>query len=191
LKTDHLWPTPVWRFSPEGIDNKVILDDCWSAKRHDPGTKASNGGGWQSISRPLVQSSTDIKRLLWTIEHELEACCQAIGMPQPGRIGNYWININGPRDFNYQHCHPGARLSGVYYVQVPPESGRLIFPRSHLADYVYGTLGYKETDYNKPLQAYEPQVGECIVFPAELQHYVEANQAPDKEFRVSIAFNVV
>jgi uncharacterized protein (TIGR02466 family) len=188
LITDEFWPTPIWRFDLPEIDPGVILEDCFSAKTVDPGTVLSNGGGWQSISRPVAQSSTDIKKLLWTIEHHLQPCCEAIGMHQAGRIGNYWININGYKDFNYQHCHPGAKLSGVYYVQAPKTSGNLVFPRAPLADYIHGSMNYRETRYNKPFAEYEPVVGQVLVFPAELQHSVNANMT--KEFRVSIAFNV-
>ena len=42
-------------------------------------------------------------------------------------IDNMWANINPRYGFNRSHVHPNVLWSGVYYVQVPPQSGRIFF----------------------------------------------------------------
>ena len=41
------------------------------------------------------------------------------------RLGNMWANINPPGGMNNTHLHSNALFSGVYYVKVPANSGRL------------------------------------------------------------------
>ena len=47
------------------------------------------------------------------------------GMIDKPGLGNMWANINYPGSYNKQHIHPNSQWSGVYYVKVPKNSGRL------------------------------------------------------------------
>jgi uncharacterized protein (TIGR02466 family) len=67
-------------------------------------------------------------------------------------------------------------LSGVYYVQIPKNSGRLVFE-------------YNINQFQNYLSWIEPVVGNFIIFPSTLNHYVTKNLGD--ECRVSISFNVI
>ncbi len=109
---------------------------------------------------------------------------------------NMWAIVNPRYAYNRSHTHPGVLWSGVYYVQTPPDSGRIFFtdPRSQ-AQVIRPRL-----DPNKPLPAeawsevyYQPIEGRVLLFPAWLLHEVEPNlsdrEGPEGD-RISVAFNV-
>jgi len=101
---------------------------------------------------------------------------------------HYWINFNRTGDFNRRHHHTDITtlFSGVYYLKVPSDSGRIIFhdPRSRTIDAMMDTkyCGYQ------PEVSIDPQPGMIIYFPSWLEHEVEMNESDDE--RISIAFNI-
>ena len=114
--------------------------------------------------------------------------------PKPG-LGNMWANINYPGSYNKQHIHPNSQWSGVYYVQVPKNSGSLFVedPRpgpNHL-------LPRRIKEIPKALWhvvTYPAIEGQMIMFPAWLPHGVEANESKEKGeegWRVSVSFNFI
>jgi len=108
---------------------------------------------------------------------------------------HYWINFNRTGDFNRRHHHTDITtlFSGVYYLKVPSDSGRIIFhdPRSRTIDAMMDTkyCGYQ------PEVSIDPQPGMIIYFPSWLEHEVETNLAigkdPSEHDRISIAFNII
>ena len=110
---------------------------------------------------------------------------------------NMWANINPRHGFNRHHIHPNTLWSGVYYVQVPPDAGRILFsdPRPQAQNltprYVRGQQRKREvwSEVN-----FQPIEGRVILFPSWLPHEVEPNmselegQAGD---RISISFNFI
>lgn len=85
------------------------------------------------------------------------------------------------------HVHPGANVSGVYYVSAPPaalepgEAGKISFydprPRATMAQ-----LPYQATRHRVA-----PKPGDMYLFPAWLEHSVSAFQGEGT--RLCIAFN--
>lgn len=112
-------------------------------------------------------------------------------------MDNMWANISPRNAFNRMHVHPGVIWSGVYYVQVPENSGRIYFsdPRVQaqmLRPYIDGE-GRKEA-HNWSEVYYEPIEGRLVLFPAWLLHEVEPNLSDRKDDagnRISISFNLV
>jgi len=102
-----------------------------------------------------------------------------------------WINCTPPGSHNSAHVHPGAEISGVFYISVPPESGRLVFrdPRpqsemSHLTTKFGTALGAL-----RPRFEVTPEPGELLLFPSWLMHQVEPGLG-QHGLRISMAFNI-
>ena len=108
---------------------------------------------------------------------------------------NMWANISPRYGYNRNHIHPGVLWSGVYYVQAPPNSGRIFFtdPRAQ------AQIIRPRFDPDQPSRSnawtevyYEPIEGRMLLFPAWLVHEVEPNMAdnegPDAD-RISVSFN--
>jgi uncharacterized protein (TIGR02466 family) len=111
-------------------------------------------------------------------------------------IDNMWTNILPRFAYNRGHIHPNALWSGVYYVQAPPGSGRILFtdprPQAQMLAprYLPGVQRRPEVWAEVYYEAVE---GRLIVFPAWLLHEVEPNVAeadgPAGD-RISVSFNL-
>jgi uncharacterized protein (TIGR02466 family) len=85
------------------------------------------------------------------------------------------------------HVHPGANISGVYYVAAPPaalergESGKISFydprPRANMNQLSFQSTRHREA----------PVPGDMILFPSWLEHAVSPFQGGGE--RICIAFN--
>jgi uncharacterized protein (TIGR02466 family) len=103
-----------------------------------------------------------------------------------------WLQINQPGSLFNRHDHYGAIVSGVFYLEVPENSGNLKFhnplePR-RASDVFFDRIRKEENQYNYDFIEYVPKVGEMIMFESWLQHSVEINKA-DKD-RLSVSYNV-
>ena len=101
---------------------------------------------------------------------------------------SFWGMINSPGSSNKLHSHIKGNkafipptmqnirdgfgtFSGVFYLQVPENSGNLVFVDRDGQEYVC-----------------EPKVGKLVTFPGSLKHYVEENKS--NRDRISISFNI-
>lgn len=108
---------------------------------------------------------------------------------------NFWANINPRRGYKRNHIHPNVLWSGVYYVQAPPNSGRIFFGDPRAQSLVL-TPRYVADRPRKPevwSEVYfEPVEGWVILFPAWLTHEVEPNvsgKTGSDGDRISMSFN--
>lgn len=83
----------------------------------------------------------------------------------------FWFNEMGPGHRTSLHSHEeeDELLSAVYYLQVPPDSGRLVLWEADTAHRI------------------EPEEGMLLMFPPQLPHEVEENRSGAA--RLSVAFN--
>ena len=86
------------------------------------------------------------------------------------RVG-WWLNIMRPGDITFAHTHDEEDeiLSGVYYIDVPPDSGTLV-----LID------GVRREEV-------QPHAGMFIFFAPEILHEVTCNESG--RLRISVGFN--
>ena len=110
----------------------------------------SNIGGYHSDTTLFSRTEPAIvalRELVQAALHEyvpkfLEANCHAPPTKLNLRLWGWGINMRAG-DINFQHVHPDAKVSGVYYVSVPPppkgasaEEGAIMFvdprPRAHM-----------------------------------------------------------
>ena len=102
-----------------------------------------------------------------------------------------WINRNPKGASNTRHTHitysRPLLLSGVYYIKVPENSGRIRFYDPRLIS----LMNPPDYEYYHDSQLYnfiEPQEDMILFFPSWLEHDVEVNQS--NEERISIGFNI-
>ena len=90
------------------------------------------------------------------------------GCPNPP----FWFNLAKPGELTGVHDHArDASVSGVFHVQIPPDSGALFFRADGEGDLML-----------------EPVEGTVVLFPSTLRHGVRENRS-NKE-RISLAFNL-
>ena len=84
-------------------------------------------------------------------------------------ISRSWFNINSTGNSNNWHHHGGHPMVGVFYIQVPKNSGSIEFQK------------------NEEVFSYLPSVGDFLLFSGNLNHRVLENQST--EDRISLAIN--
>ena len=105
------------------------------------------------------------------LEKSLVVPYKELGLP----MDEFWFNIAGPGESTGWHDHKErSKLSGVYYLHVPDNSGDIHF-RKKIDD---ETFEWKM----------KSKTGKLILFDSSIEHSVPENKS--KEDRISIAFNL-
>ena len=184
------WSTPVWDCPVTNIDNKSIKDYCLQVREEKPGVVISNRGGWHSKDLILP-----IPPALEQLFNDLIVFANDVGHRYTGinnlTLGNWWININGPYDYNMPHDHQNSILSGAYYVSVPEKNmGNLILHREDKSEFFLTSKVQREETMANNLAITCPiQESMFYLFPSWVKHSVERNEGTQE--RISIAFNLV
>ena len=97
------------------------------------------------------------------------------------KLINYWSQIHLPNESTNLHNHvdednlsSSPDISGVYYVNTPKNSGKLVFE-------------YPINQYQSKRYYVNPIVGRYVLFPSTLNHFVTKNLS--KKQRIAISFN--
>ena len=100
-----------------------------------------------------------------------------------------WAVVNGPGSSNRLHNHPYNYLSGVFYLQVPPDSGPLVFhdPRPQ-SEVLSPPKKIGETIHTSSRVSWSPKQNDLLFFPSWLNHEVEENNS--NEERIILSFNL-
>jgi len=173
------------------IKNKPLIDYLLKLKKQDKkGRKISNPTGWQSFDFDLNQ------KLFLELSKQIEInfVKYVNSIPLHGEqfiIKEMWGNINRYKDYNVPHIHGGSVISGVYYLKIPAESGRICFynPASEGIDYLWAHCTKEFTQQNSSIWKMDVEEGDLFLFPSWLKHSVDPN-LNKKEDRISIAFNI-
>ena len=94
-------------------------------------------------------------------------------------------------NFNYAHTHGGSNISGIYYLSVPGDSGKLLFnnPDKTIQNLTFFDGPFKSfNEYNSTQFEIIPKENLLVLFPSHIEHYVEPNKSDEP--RISIAFNI-
>ena len=115
-----------------------------------------------------------------------------LALPLKSRFSiNVWMNCSPAGSHNSAHVHPGSEVSGVFYISVPPDSGRIVFrdprPQSEMSQ-----LHSKDGEVFKALTprfVVSPEPGDLLLFPSWLMHQVEPGR-DQNGLRISMALNI-
>ena len=172
------------------FDTDSLSNLCFELqnKNKDYGRISSNLGGWQSDD--LFDAYTIISNLRKLIYNHIDIYSKNFKLNKKLKLDNLWININGYKDLNLPHIHPNNILSGVFYVKVPKNSGKIRFenPCLDLMESVYQNSIIEYNSINSATWSLEPDENLLILFPSFLKHSVLPNMNK-KEKRISISFN--
>ena len=168
---------------------KDLIKCAYDYRKKDPkGRVISNEGGWQSS---LIQNDDNIIKS--TLMKVISSYFQSNKIFEyGGDLDTLWININGKGDYNVNHNHPLADLSGTVWIKTPKNSGKLQFISPH--DFVQAKemsfYSKKYRDENKifPNYYFPPTAGFVIIFPSFLLHQVRPNKS--NQDRISVSFNL-
>ena len=158
---------------------KVTIERCYELKRIVPERYFTNRGGYQSEDIDLI---TVFPELFNGIKPHLDEVMSEIGPKL--FLDNAWLNINKYGDYNEVHVHPYSVLSMVFYIKTNENTGNINFYNPAEVD-AFGITGSYDGAYS--IFSIIPNVGDLIIFPSYLRHFVEPNKS--EEERISISAN--
>lgn len=104
---------------------------------------------------------------------------------QPYQVTNSWINRHNAGGWTEEHVHRGCQISIVYYLQVPENSGRIMF-RDPLEFHWAG----EPSDYRSlPDASWYPvnvRTGDVLFFPGWLPHKTEKNNSTESRYVLTV-----
>ena len=179
IKISALWPTIIMR-SAYAENLEAMKNEVYRLTGIAGSVKKSNYGGWQSdvhlhennVFEPLCSAVGDL--------------CARMFKVRGARIHQMWACINKRNDQNLIHSHTNNYdLSGVFYLNVPGDSGDIVFrdPRpgaNHAPRRLFKDDGDSEF--------FTPSEGLIILFPSYLEHFVLPNRSDGD--RISMSFNL-
>lgn len=177
----NMFSTPFWVAEVE-FDNERLLQEIYKFSMEVPNQDRSNSGGYQGHGF----KDPEWVKLINSAVPELEQNpIKKMGMAA-------WVNINQYGHFNHRHTHFNSDifLSGIYYVKVPENSGGVRFwdPRGPL---ISTSMDHKYFNHGYTFHELQPDPGTLCFFPSWLEHDVLPNMNPQREDRISIAFNIM
>jgi uncharacterized protein (TIGR02466 family) len=107
-------------------------------------------------------------------------------------ITDSWINVHRRGHTAGPHVHHNSLISGVLYLQAPPNSGDLVFHRELLSLVPFPPALDLDVDsfniYNCKSWGFKPTTNDICLFPSVVMHSVDPSESDEE--RWSLAFNV-
>jgi len=173
MKRHDVFATPIWHIegSSESLVNE-LYQGAYRFKEKFKSENKSNKGGYQS---PPFDWDKFHPQGIEYIESKVK---EIIGDDYKLGVDSWWYNINGKGNWNLPHSHPGCDFALVWYLT--DSDGLLQIMNPHL-----------NVKLTKPLSnsvTIDAKVGDILMFPAEIVHYVLPNERETD--RVSISVNL-
>lgn len=116
-----------------------------------------------------------------------------LGYDQEMRITSSWINLHKIGNMTPDHTHANSILSGVLFLDVPPDSGhfRIASPYNSGNRLLTAQIELEQksvTPFNTRFLHVEPTSGQLLIFPSQLHHM--ATESQSTEDRWTLSFNV-
>jgi uncharacterized protein (TIGR02466 family) len=170
------------------IDLNDIRRLSYDIKNNQQSRSFTNKGGFQS---DFVDDLPEMQDLIFEIEIRLENLREIFKFKDAKRLAveSMWININPPFSYNNFHTHINSYISGVFYIDVPENSGNIEFKHPAILQPLFVTEDIFEeyNAYNSSKWIISPEQNQLIMFPGWLEHGVSQNLS--EHDRISIAFN--
>ena len=185
-----MFPTLVWKIQlnaelHDAIDVKILA--ALERIRHGL-PELGPGQGWQSDT--TLHELEEFRDLISYINNAAQSVLRFLRIGYNAfEITGCWATVLAKGAVHKAHSHPNNFLSGVYYVRTHPGTDTINFhdPRNQTG--IIRPPVVELTADNTDQVVVTVKNGTLLVFPAYLQHSVDANMS-EKE-RISISFNIM
>jgi uncharacterized protein (TIGR02466 family) len=186
FKVHQLWATPIY-------ENYIPVEDNWvNFVKSEDYKRMASGNGDITKDYYILEKLPDLKK---EIENHINLFVEKylkVNKDVSFYLTNSWIIQHHPNDHAQSHFHTNSLLSGVYYLDVPKNSGDIRFLRMEQMHYVFPSsfnINYSENTYQNcydyPIDTTD---GKILIFPSHINHGVWKNETNEK--RYSLSFNV-
>ena len=189
MRKNLLWPTEIYSFKSDIIDNDKIKEILLEKEKTEPTRELSNRGGWQSHAEILKDDGfSEIEDFLYECTSHILKDIFIDGTKF--FIVSSWANVNRKGDYNERHVHSNSHWSCVYYVTETYKSSIFfIDPRIRAQMFMPYDLFNEENKYYGQIGPGENEPGDAWFFPSWLEHGVTNNTTNHP--RISISCNFI
>lgn len=186
-----IYSVPFWQSDYPEIENnkELFLDAVRRYKEENPSINKSNIFGYHSPDN--LHHVPELSSLFQYIcGMGFKATSDLDFIECDVAVTSAWLNINDSRQcMNTEHVH-GDVFSGVFYLKVPEESGRLVLHNPAINRMWNGcNLPSQKNQFTADSIRIDPVEGSIVLFPSYLAHSVETNNHDEE--RISISFNII
>ena len=185
-----MFPTLVWkvqlRRELHTAINTKILATIEGMRRED--AELGSGQGWQSDQN--LHEREEFQDLVSCVDKVASSALRFWRIGDNAiELTSCWANVLGKGAAHRLHNHPNNYLSGVYYVRTVPGADTINFhdPRNQTG--IIRPPVVELTAENTDQVVVSVKNGTLLLFPAYLQHSVDANRGEQE--RVSVSFNLM
>jgi uncharacterized protein (TIGR02466 family) len=185
-----MFPTLVWKAQLEAQLHREIAARVLTVLAHMRSSlpPLAPGHGWQSI--PTLHTLEELRDLVSCVRRVVAGILQFLKVGYDVfEISACWATVLATGAAHRVHHHPNNYLSAVYYLRTHAGADSINFhdPRNQTG--IIRPPVVNLTANNTDQVVVRVRNGTLLVFPAYLQHSVDAN-ASDGE-RISISFNIM
>ena len=170
-------------------DEKKIFPDLKYKDNFDGAFKVSNDNQLHKHNHPVLRSLHE--KIQNHLDHFVHEVLEVRSTIYPSILASWAVQVQ-PKGFSPSHLHYGNSLSGILYVDVPPDSGSITFHKEHTWCNLFHTSIEppleKQNQYTSNTFTVNPSAGTILLFPNHLKHNINTNKS--QEYRYSIAFDV-
>lgn len=187
-----IFSVPLWETEFPDFDSKkeIFLETVKEYRKENPrGDNSSSVNGYQSPE--YLHTKENLRCLFEHICYVAEKASNQLNFSKNTiYITGSWVNFNENRQtINSPHNHEDI-FSGVFYLNIPKESGKLCLINPSINSLWMGKkLSEEKTKFTSEVLKIEPKEGMILLWPSYLNHYVEPNNHDDA--RISISFRVI
>jgi len=188
-----LFPQKVLFYKCEKFEEirKNLIDYCYGEKKKNKSANLTLINGWQSNSN--IHENKDFFIFLNYLNDNIENCIKDYHIkPQGFYVDTCVINIGSQNSYQNSHTHPHTHMSGVFWIQIPPNSGEFVFenPSNFAQSKVLNLFDENDARNNNLYQSYNinPIEGHILFFPPNLRHGVNLNKS--ELDRITVGFNI-
>jgi hypothetical protein len=157
-------------FLPDAAELNRQIMDAYRKLREEEVLRRSHfiGGRYENlyVERNLIPA-------IASVMEQAESCARSIlQWTAPALRSGFWLNDMGPGEMTSEHDHDedDELLSGVYYVQVPQDSGELVVVDRRIRSVV------------------TPEAGMFVFFAPTVLHSVSVNRSGDRRLSMGMNF---
>jgi uncharacterized protein (TIGR02466 family) len=185
-----MFPTLVWKVQLEAQLQRTIDARVSGVLTRMRGTlpPLAPGHGWQSIQ--ALHTLAELRDLVGCVRHVVTGILRFLKVSyETIEISACWATVLATGAAHRVHHHPNNYLSAVYYLRTHPGADSINFhdPRSQAGVIRPPVRGLTANNTDQVVTSVRN--GTLLVFPAYLQHSVDANASEGE--RVSISFNIM
>ncbi|MGQ0836263.1 MAG: 2OG-Fe(II) oxygenase family protein [Gammaproteobacteria bacterium] len=185
-----MFPTFVWRIEIEAQARRTIEAKVLAALSRLRGNlpPLAPGQGWQSAQ--TLHALEDFRDLMSWVRDTVTGILRFLRIGYDAfEVTAGWATVLARGAAHKVHHHPNNFLSGVYYVRTHPGANTINFHDPRPQTGIIRAPVVELTRENTDQVVVEVKDGTLLLFPAWLQHSVDANAS--EEERVSISFNIM